>query len=156
MSRKKYISKREISPDPKYKDREVAKFINCLMWKGKKSTAQKIFYNAMTIIEKELKEDSLSVFKKALTNCRPLLEVRSRRVGGPTYQVPVEVSSRKGNALGMRWLIDFARKRAGKPMEERLAIEIIEAYREEGAAIRKKEETHKMARANRAFAHYKW
>ncbi len=134
----------------------MEKFINCLMRKGKKSLAQTIFYKAIEIASRKVKEDPLALFKKAIENMRPLLEVKSRRVGGATYQVPMEVKLHRGTSLAMRWIINFARKRKGLPMEERLAAELLDAFKGEGNGIRKKEETHRMAEANRAFAHYRW
>ena len=156
MPRKKYIRKREISPDPKYQSKEVAKFINCLMKKGKKSIACTIFYKAVDIASKKAEQDPLTLFKKAIENVRPLLEVRAKRVGGATYQVPMEVRTNRGTSLPTRWIIDFARGRKGLPMEEKLAAELLDAFKKEGNTIRKKEETHRMAEANRAFAHYRW
>lgn len=156
MPRKKYVKKRDILPDPKYQSKEVEKFINCLMKKGKKSLAQNIFYKAIEIASKKAKEEPLVLFKKAIENTRPLLEVKSRRVGGANYQVPVEVRMRRGTSLATRWIINFARGRKGMPMKEKLAIELLDAFKGEGNTIRKKGETHRMAEANRAFAHYKW
>jgi len=156
MPRKKYVRKRDISPDPKYQSKEVEKFINCLMEKGKKSLAQNIFYKAIEIASKKAKEEPLVLFKKAIENARPLLEVKSRRVGGANYQVPVEVRMRRGTSLATRWIINFARGRKGMPMEEKLAVELLDAFKGEGNSIRKKGETHRMAEANRAFAHYRW
>ncbi len=144
-------------PDPKFGSVLAQKFINKLMWDGKKSKAQKIFYEALDIISKRIKnEDPFEVFKQAINNVRPILEVRPRRVGGATYQIPMEVRPERSISLAMRWIIDIARSRKGAPMAERLAQEIIQAYKGEGAAIKKREDTHKMAEANRAFAHYRW
>ncbi|HEX68576.1 MAG TPA: 30S ribosomal protein S7 [bacterium] len=155
--RRRRAPKREILPDPKFGSTLVAKFINKLMWDGKKSKAQKIFYEALDIISQRIKnEDPLEVFKQAINNVRPILEVRPRRVGGATYQIPMEVRPERSISLAMKWIIEFARARKGAPMSERLAQEIIDAYRGEGASIKKKEDTHKMAEANRAFAHYRW
>ena len=155
--RRRRAPKREILPDPKFGSTLVAKFINKLMWDGKKSKAQKIFYEALDIISRRIKnEDPLEVFKQAINNVRPILEVRPRRVGGATYQIPMEVRPERSISLAMKWIIEFARARKGAPMSERLAQEIIDAYRGEGASIKKKEDTHKMAEANRAFAHYRW
>ncbi|MCD6521451.1 30S ribosomal protein S7 [Candidatus Calescamantes bacterium] len=155
--RRRRAPKREILPDPKFGSTLVAKFINKLMWDGKKSKAQKIFYEALDIISQRIKnEDPLEVFKQAINNVRPILEVRPRRVGGATYQIPMEVRPERSISLAMKWIIEFARGRKGAPMSERLAQEIIDAYRGEGASIKKKEDTHKMAEANRAFAHYRW
>jgi small subunit ribosomal protein S7 len=156
MPRRKRAEKREIKPDPKYNDYEVAKFVNKIMWDGKKSLAYKIFYTAMDIIKEKTKEDPLSVFKKALNNVKPRLEVRPRRVGGATYQIPMEVPPHRSLSLAIRWIVESARSRKGKPMAERLAEELIEASQGQGASVKKKEDTHKMAEANRAFAHYRW
>ena len=156
MSRKASIHKREIVPDPKYGSVLVAKFINNLMKDGKKSVAQRIMYNSFGIIESKLKEDPLLVFKKAIENVRPQIEVRSRRVGGSTYQVPTEILPARRQALGIRWLITFASQRGEKNLDLKLASEIIDAYNNRGAAIKKREDAHRMAEANKAFAHYRW
>jgi len=156
MPRRKRAEKRKIEPDPKYNDYEVAKFVNKLMWDGKKSLAYKIFYKAMDIIKEKTKEDPLSVFKKALNNVKPRLEVRPRRVGGATYQIPMEVPPHRSLSLAIRWIVESARSRKGKPMAERLVDEILEAAKGEGPSVKKKEDTHKMAESNRAFAHYRW
>ncbi|MBW1680935.1 MAG: 30S ribosomal protein S7 [Deltaproteobacteria bacterium] len=156
MPRKRVVTKREIAPDPKYNSILVAKFINNLMKKGKKSVAQKIMYSAFDIIEKKGKEDPLSVFKKAVENVRPVVEVKSRRVGGSTYQVPTEVRPARSQALSMRWLIGFAKARGEKTMAAKLAGEFMDAANRRGAAIKKREDTHRMAEANKAFAHYRW
>jgi small subunit ribosomal protein S7 len=156
MPRKGEVRKREILPDPKYGDKVVAKFVNTIMSQGKKSTAEAILYRSMEIVTAKTKEESLGVFKRAIENTRPTVEVRSRRVGGATYQVPVEVRPQRRLSLSMRWLIDAARERAEKSMEEKLAAEIIDAANNRGTAIKKKEDTHRMAEANRAFAHYRW
>lgn len=156
MPRRGKVIKREVMPDPLYGDRDVAKFINIIMRRGKKSVAESILYGAFDYIKEKTKEDPLKVFKKAVENVRPLLEVRSRRVGGATYQVPVEVKSERGFSLAMRWLVSFAKAREGKSMKERLAEELIDAYNGRGATIKKREDLHKMAEANRAFAHYRW
>lgn len=156
MPRKGEVKKREGLPDPKYGDKMVAKFINTMMNCGKKSVAETIFYDSLDLIEKRTKEDSLALFKRALDNAKPVVEVRSRRVGGATYQVPVEVRPQRRVSLGMRWLIQSARARAEKSMEEKLAGELIDAANSRGGAIKKKEDTHRMAEANRAFAHYRW
>ena len=156
MPRKGEVRKREILPDPKYGDKVVAKFVNTIMNQGKKSVAESIFYQSLDIVTAKTKEDSLGVFKRAIENTRPTVEVRSRRVGGATYQVPVEVRPQRRLSLSMRWLIDAARERAEKSMEEKLAAEIIDAANNRGTAIKKKEDTHRMAEANRAFAHYRW
>ena len=134
----------------------MQKFINCLMRKGKKSLAQTIFYKAIDIASKRAKEEPLAFFKRAIENVRPLLEVRPKRVGGATYQIPMEVKTHRGTSLAMRWIIDFARERKGLPMDEKLAAELSDAFKREGNGIKKKEETHRMAEANRAFAHYRW
>jgi len=156
MPRKGEVKKREILPDPKYGDKLVAKFVNTIMNQGKKSVAESIFYRSLDIVAAKAKEDALAVFKRALDNTRPVVEVRSRRVGGATYQVPVEVRPQRRLSLGMRWLIQSARIRAEKSMEEKLAGELVDAANNRGGAIKKKEDTHRMAEANRAFAHYRW
>jgi small subunit ribosomal protein S7 len=156
MPRKREISKRLTMPDPKYKSKLVSKFINCLMVDGKKSVAESILYDAMGIIEAKTKEPPLKVFEKAMENAKPRIEVKSRRVGGSTYQVPVEVRSTRQTALGIRWLISFARKRTEKSMSQRLAAELMDAANHRGATMKKREDTHRMAEANKAFAHYRW
>jgi len=156
MPRKGEVKKREILPDPKYGDKVVAKFVNTIMSQGKKSVAESIFYHSLDIVTAKTKEDSLGIFKRAIENTRPNVEVRSRRVGGATYQVPVEVRPQRRLSLSMRWLIDAAHARAEKSMEEKLAAEILDAANNRGTAIKKKEDTHRMAEANRAFAHYRW
>ncbi len=156
MPRRRRPSRRTILPDPKYNSTLVAKFINGLMRKGKKSTAEGIFYKSMDIIEQKMKQPSLKVFTQAVDNVTPVLEVKSRRVGGATYQVPVNVRTDRRNALAIRWIIQFTKQRKGLPMEERLARELMDASRREGASIKKKEDTHRMAEANKAFAHYRW
>jgi len=156
MSRKGFIPKREIIPDPKNKSRMAARFINCLMKNGKKSIAQSIFYKALEIIEQKTKEDPAELFKRAVNNVNPLVEVKSRRVGGSTYQVPTEVRPNRRQALSIRWIISFASQRAEKSMAAKLAGELIDASSKRGAAIKKKEDTHRMAEANKAFAHYRW
>ena len=156
MPRKGEVRKREILPDPKYGDKVVAKFVNTIMNRGKKSVAESIFYRSLDIVTAKTKEDSLGVFKRAIENTRPSIEVRSRRVGGATYQVPVEVRPQRRLSLSMRWIIDSARARAENSMEEKLAAELIDAASNRGTAIKKKEDTHRMAEANRAFAHYRW
>ena len=143
-------------PDPKYGDKLVAKFVNTIMSRGKKSVAESIFYRSLEIVTAKTKEDSLGVFKRAIENTRPTVEVRSRRVGGATYQVPIEVRPQRRVSLSMRWLIEAARERSEKSMEEKLAAEVIDAANNRGTAIKKKEDTHRMAEANRAFAHYRW
>jgi small subunit ribosomal protein S7 len=156
MPRKGEVKKREILADPKYGDKLVAKFVNTIMDRGKKSVAEGIFYRSLDIVAAKTKEDSLAVFKRALDNSRPLVEVRSRRVGGATYQVPIEVRPQRRLSLSMRWLIQSARLRGEKSMEEKLAAELIDAANSRGGAVKKKEDTHRMAEANRAFAHYRW
>lgn len=156
MPRKRSAPKRPIMPDQKYKSRLVSKFINCLMKDGKKSVAESMLYNAFGIIEKRIKEPPLKVFERAMENARPMIEVKSRRVGGSTYQVPVEVRSARQTALGIRWLISFARKRSEKSFSEKLAAELMDAASQRGATIKKREDTHRMAEANKAFAHYRW
>ncbi|MBF0103692.1 MAG: 30S ribosomal protein S7 [Deltaproteobacteria bacterium] len=156
MSRKSQAQKRKITPDPKFKDKVIAKFMNNLMWSGKKSTVEKIFYQSLDIAEKKGNEEGLKIFKKALENVKPTLEVRSRRVGGSNYQVPVEVRADRKVSLAMRWLITSARARGEKSMEERLAGEFLDAVNNRGASIKKREDVHKMAEANRAFAHFRW
>ena len=156
MSRRVRAEKREIPGDPKYGDRIVMKFINCLMVDGKKSLSESIFYGALENIEARTGQPGLQVFRQALNNARPQLEVKSRLVGGATYQVPTEVRPERQVALAMRWLIGFARARSEKSMSERLAAEFVAASRSDGATIRRKEEVHRMAEANKAFAHYRW
>ncbi len=156
MPRRQVVLKRETLPDPMYNNRLVAKFINTMLVKGKKSLAEKIFYGAMGLIESRMKQDPLKMFKQAVDNVKPVLEVKSRRVGGATYQVPVEVRSERRTSLAFRWIIGFARQRNEKTMEDRLAAELIEAANNRGAAVKKREDTHKMAEANKAFAHYRW
>ena len=156
MPRKGEVKKREVLPDPKYGDKTVTKFVNSIMNRGKKSTAEAILYGSLDIVTAKTKEESLGVFKRALENVRPTVEVRSRRVGGATYQVPVEVRPQRRLSLSMRWLIEAARSRSEKSMEEKLAAELIDAANNRGTAIKKKEDTHRMAEANRAFAHYRW
>ncbi len=156
MPRKREVKKREILPDPKYHDLLTAKFINGIMRCGKKSTGEGIFYGALDIVKEKTHSDPLKVFSQAMNNVRPLLEVRPRRVGGATYQVPVEVRPERKIALSIRWIIGFAKQRSEKTMEEKLSAELIDAANNRGAAIKKKEDTHKMAEANKAFAHYRW
>ncbi|MDY6854837.1 MAG: 30S ribosomal protein S7 [Thermodesulfobacteriota bacterium] len=156
MPRRREVPKRDILPDPKYNDILVAKFINVTMYKGKKSLAESIIYESFDLIKERTKSDPLKVFQKALDNVKPVIEVKSRRVGGSTYQVPVEVSSGRRVALAIRWLINYARKRQEKTMVERLAFELIDAANGRGASFKKKEDVHKMAEANKAFAHYRW
>ena len=155
--RRRRAAKRRTSPDAKYGSNLVASFVNKLMLEGKKGKAEKIIYDAMEILKQRTKsEDALAVLQKAIDNVRPTLEVKSRRIGGATYQVPVEVSNDRGIALAIRWIRDIARARKGRPMRDKLADEILEAYKGTGSAIKKKQDTHKMAEANRAFAHYRW
>ncbi len=156
MSRRRDVPKRKITPDPKYKDKSVAKFTNSLMVDGKKSVAEGILYGAFDIITNRFKEDPLEIFRKAMDNVKPKLEVKSRRVGGATYQVPVEVRPERRVALGMRWLVQYARERGEKTMKERLAAEFMDASQLRGNAIKKRDDTHKMADANKAFTHYRW
>lgn len=156
MSRRSKSVRRPVPPDPRYDSQTVSKFINSLMYQGEKSTAERIFYSAMDLIEERTGQPGVTVFKSAVNNVKPALEVKSRRVGGASLQVPVEVRPERRGALAMRWLIDFARGRSEKTMQERLAAEFILAAKGEGNAIKKKEDTHRMAEANRAFAHYRW
>jgi small subunit ribosomal protein S7 len=155
---KKFISERiQIKPDPKYPDPLTTKFINCLMWQGKKSVAQQVFYEAMEVVAKKIKETApLEVFLTAVNNVKPMLEVRSRRVGGASYQVPMQVSPRRQQSLAIRWIIAAARSKKGKPMGDRLAGELMDAFNKEGAAITTRENVHRMAEANKAFAHFAW
>jgi small subunit ribosomal protein S7 len=156
VSRRSKSVRRPVPADPRYDSQTVSKFINSLMYKGKKSTAERIFYSAMDLIEERTGQPGVTVFKLAVNNVKPALEVKSRRVGGASLQVPVEVRPERRAALAMRWVIDFARGRTEKTMQERLAAELILASKGEGNAIKKKEDTHRMAEANRAFAHYRW
>ena len=156
MPRRREVPKRKILPDPVYNDLMVAKFCNNLMYNGKKAIAEGIVYGAFEIIEGRTKEDPLLVFRKAIENCEPMVEVKSRRVGGSTYQVPVEVHESRRTALAIRWLISFSRKRSGKTMAEKLASELMEASHSRGGAAKKREDVHRMAEANKAFAHYRW
>jgi small subunit ribosomal protein S7 len=156
MPRKRVVTKREAAPDPKYGSHLVAYFTHCLMKKGKKSTAQSVLYGALDIIEEKSKENPLSVFQKAVDNVKPVVEVKSRRVGGSTYQVPTEVKPNRSRALSIRWIISFARARGEKSMSAKLAGELLDAANKRGSAIKKKEDTHRMAEANKAFAHYRW
>ena len=156
MPRRRVADRREVVPDPVYNSPLVTKFISGLMWGGKKSTAEKIFYSALTTVGEKAGEDPLKVFKKAMENVKPRVEVKSRRVGGSTYQVPVEVSQARGQSLAIRWLITYSRGRGEKSMTERLANEIMDAAANRGNAVKKREDTHRMADANKAFAHYRW
>jgi small subunit ribosomal protein S7 len=156
MSRRREIAKRTILPDPKYGDLRLAKFINTVMRSGKKSIAEGIVYGALDIIADKKKADGIEVFKQALSNVRPMVEVKSRRVGGATYQVPVEVRDVRQMALAMRWIVEAARKRGEKSMVNKLAVELMEAAENRGAAVKKREDTLRMAEANKAFSHYRW
>jgi small subunit ribosomal protein S7 len=156
MPRKGEVRRREVLPDPKYHDRLVTKFVNSMMSSGKKSVAENMFYRSLDLVQSRAKEDPVGIFRRALDNLRPNVEVRSRRVGGATYQVPVEVRPVRRTSLAMRWLVQFARARSEKSMAERLAAEILDAANGRGAAMKKKDDTHRMAEANKAFAHYRW
>ncbi len=156
MSRKHQAPQREVLPDPKYNDILITKVINTLMYDGKKSTAESIFYQALDLVEKKMNEDGIKVFKKAMNNIKPAVEVKSRRIGGATYQVPIEVRPNRKQSLALRWLRDYSRSRAGKNMVEKLADEIIDAANNRGGAVKKREDVYKMAEANKAFAHLKW
>jgi len=156
MPRRREITKREVIPDPKYNNKLVARFINCLLRRGKKSIAESMFYGAFDIIEKKTKEQPVEVFEKAVSNVKPLIEVKSRRVGGSTYQVPTEVVPERRVALAIRWLILHAKERTEKTMKEKLAAELIDAANNRGASVKKRESVHKMAEANKAFAHYRF
>ena len=154
--RKRQAVKRDVLPDPIYKSKVVTKLINQIMQDGKKGTAQKILYGAFDIVKEKTSEEPMAVFEKAMNNIKPALEVKSRRVGGSNYQVPVEVTPARSQALGLRWLVRYARLRGGRGMAENLANEITDAYNGTGAAVKKREDTHRMAEANKAFAHYRW
>ena len=156
MPRKGAVSKREILPDPKYHDRMVSKFVNSMMEDGKRSLAERVLYDALDIVAQRGKDEALGLFRKAIENVKPVVEVRSRRVGGATYQVPVEVRPSRRASLAMRWIVTQARSRGEKSMEERLAGELLDASANRGAAVKKREDTHRMAEANKAFAHYRW
>jgi len=156
MGRKKKTIDRGILPDPKYNSVVVSKFVNRMMWEGKRSLGLRIVHNALDILQAKTEKEPLEVFLKALDNVKPVIEVKSRRVGGATYQVPVEIRETRREALGMRWIINAARSRSGKGMGDRLAAELLDAYNNTGTAFKKKEDTHKMAEANKAFAHYRW
>jgi small subunit ribosomal protein S7 len=156
MSRRRQAEKRVLAPDPRYGSVELASFINRSMMNGKKSVAQRFVYQALEAVKQDSNRDALEVFEQAIRNVTPTVEVKPRRVGGATYQVPVEVAGNRRQALAMRWLIRAARARTGRPMRERLAAEILEASRGQGAAVRRREEVHRMAEANRAFVHYRW
>ena len=156
MPRRRVAAKREVLPDPIYNSQRATKFITGLMWAGKKSVAEGIFYGALEEINRRTSDDPLKVFKKAMENVKPRVEVKSRRVGGSTYQVPIEVSQSRGQSLAIRWLVSYARARAEKTMTERLANELMDAAGSRGNAVKKREDTHRMADANRAFSHYRW
>jgi len=155
MTRRRRPERRELTPDPVYNDVVVARFINNLMQRGKKSVAETIFFRAIDTIKKQAKTDGVDIFKKALENVGPMLEVKSKRIGGSTYQVPMEVSTRRRQALAMRWIIQFARQRKGRTMADRLAAEFIAAANNDGGAFKKREDSHRMAEANKAFAHFR-
>ncbi len=155
--RRRKAQEKEVLPDPKFNSKIVAKFINMVMLEGKKSLAEKMVYGAFEIIKKQLNDpDVIKIFNKALDNARPRLEVKPRRVGGATYQVPIEVRQERGTSIALRWIRDFAQSKKGRPMKEKLAEEIMAAYKGEGAAIKKRDDTHKMAESNKAFAHFRW
>ncbi len=156
MPRRREVPKRQPEPDPKHGDRTVGRFVNVLMKDGKNSTAEQILFGAFDEIENKMRSDPLAMFRRALENVRPRVEVKSRRVGGATYQVPIEVRPDRASSLAMRWLSEYARKRPGKNMREKLANEIIDAANERGESVKKREDTHRMAEANKAFAHYRW
>ena len=156
MPRRREVAKRIILPDPKYSDRVVAKLVNIMMLDGKKSTAERALYEALDLVAKRANEEAVKVLKKSLDNIKPMLEVKSRRVGGSTYQVPIEVRAERRTSLAMRWLIKYAVDRSEKTMTDKLAGEILDAFNNRGSAVKKREDTHKMAEANRAFAHYRW
>ena len=156
MPRRREVPKRPIQPDPKYADRMVGRFTNVIMRDGKKSLAERIVYGAFNVIESKTRNDPLAMFRRALDNIRPRVEVKSRRVGGATYQVPIEVRPERASSLAMRWLVDYSRARAGRSMHEKLADEIIDAANERGESVKKREDTHRMAEANKAFSHYRW
>ena len=156
MPRRREVPERVIVPDAKYNSKLVSKFIKSIMRDGKKSIAESILYDAMDIIEEKTKEPAIKIFEQALENAKPMIEVKSRRVGGSTYQVPTEIRPSRRTALGIRWIIDFARKRSEKGMVNKLSAELLDAANKRGSSIKKKEDTHKMAEANKAFAHYRW
>jgi len=156
MPRRREVPERIIIPDPKYNNKLVSKFIKSIMRDGKKSTAESILYDAFDVIGKRTKEPPIKIFEQAIENVKPMIEVKSRRVGGSTYQVPTEIRPSRKTALGIRWIISFARKRPEKGMVDKLAAELLDASNKRGAAVKKKEDTHKMAEANKAFAHYRW
>jgi small subunit ribosomal protein S7 len=154
--RRRRAPKRKILPDPKYKNLLVSKFMNVIMLEGKKSVAESIVYGALDIMKERTKKDALEIFKQAIENARPLLETKARRVGGATYQVPIEVKPDRGQTLALRWIRDYCRGKRGKKMKEKLADELIDCFNKTGTTIKKREDTHKMAEANRAFSHYRW
>ncbi len=156
MPRRREVPKREVFPDPKYGDTDVTKFMNIVMRDGKKAVAEQIVYGAFDVVLERTREEPLAIFHRALENCQPAVEVKSRRVGGATYQVPVEVHTSRRMALAMRWLVSFARKRPGRSMRDKLANELIEAAHSRGNAVKKRDDVHRMAEANKAFAHYRW
>ncbi len=156
MPRRREVPKREVLPDPLYQSQLVTKFINCIMERGKKSLAEGVFYGAMKAIEGKTQDDPLKTFKKALENVKPILEVKSRRVGGSTYQVPVEVKPNRRTSLAIRWIITYSQSRGEKTMKDKLAGELMDAANNKGSSVKKREDTHKMAEANKAFAHYRW
>jgi len=156
MPRKREVKKREILPDPKYRDVMIAKFINGIMRQGKKSVAEGIFYGALDLVKEKTQSDPLKIFNQAMDHVKPMIEVRPRRVGGATYQVPVEVRPSRKTSLAIRWIINYAKQRSEKTMKEKLCAELIDAANNRGAAVKKREDTHKMAEANKAFAHYRW
>jgi small subunit ribosomal protein S7 len=156
MPRRREVPKRDVLPDPKYNSKLVAKFMNNVMRRGKKSLAEQVFYGALDLIEQRTKQDPLEVFHKALDNVRPVIEVKSRRVGGATYQVPVEVRNERRDALAMRWIINYSKQRSEKTMVQKLAGELLDAAQIRGGSVKKREDTHRMADANKAFAHYRW
>jgi len=157
MAKKFTASADQLQPDPKYSSKLVAKFVNCMMWGGKKSTAQRVFYDAMGIVEDKIKDaPPLEVFETAISNVKPLLEVRSKRVGGASYQVPMQVNAKRQQSLAFRWILASARGKKGKPMSQRLASELLDAYNKQGGAMTTRENVHRMAEANKAFAHFAW
>ena len=157
MAKKFTASSQQLKPDPKHNSKLVSKFINCLMWDGKKSTAQRVFYDAMNIISKRIKDaEAFDVFEKAINNVKPMIEVRSKRIGGASYQVPMQINAKRQQSLAFRWILTSARGKKGRPMSERLASELIDAYNEHGGAMTTRENVHRMAEANKAFAHFAW
>ncbi len=156
MPRKGNVPRRDVLPDPIYNSTLITKFVNCIMWGGKKSTAESIFYRALDIIQQKTNDDPLKTFKKAVETVKPVLEVKTRRVGGANYQVPVEVNQNRRISLSIRWLVSYSRARKEKSMEEKLAAELLDAANNRGSAVKKREDVHKMAEANKAFAHYRW